>query len=172
MAGSFKPPTAAHWDMVEKYAEMADKVVVIVSNPQKANSIRKTATGQAISAEQSKEVFETYVKRYGLAGKVEVVVSPLPSPVSAAYSYIDSLSGVNVVLGVSKKGGDEARFAKTKARYADKTEIYMVDPLESAVDPYVSPNGIPMSATDARAAMADPEAFEKYLPAKLSPADI
>lgn len=127
--------------MVEKYTEMADKVVVIVSNPQKASSVRKTATGRAISAEQSKAVFEIYAKRYGLAKKVEVVVSPLLSPVSTAFSYIDSLSGVNVVLGVSKKGGDEARYAKTKARYADKTEIYMVDPLETAAEPYVSPSG-------------------------------
>ena len=33
VAGAIKPPQAGHWDMVQKYAEKADEVIVLISDP-------------------------------------------------------------------------------------------------------------------------------------------
>ena len=33
VAGSMKPPHAGHWDMVQQYAEKADEVIVLISDP-------------------------------------------------------------------------------------------------------------------------------------------
>lgn len=108
---------------------MADRVVVLVSDPKKRASLRTTATGRPVSPQQAVEVFEIYAKRYGLADKVEARVSSRPSPVSAAFEFIDSLKEKNVVLGVSMKDGDESRFATVQARYAGSPDVYLYDPL-------------------------------------------
>ena len=33
VAGSFRPPTKAHFWMVQQYAEKADEVIVLISDP-------------------------------------------------------------------------------------------------------------------------------------------
>ena len=43
VGGSFKPPHAGHWYMVEQYAKKADEVVILISDPKSAKSIRKPA---------------------------------------------------------------------------------------------------------------------------------
>ena len=50
IGGSFKPPHAGHWYMVEQYAKKADEVVVLISDPKSAKSIRKTSAGTVITA--------------------------------------------------------------------------------------------------------------------------
>ena len=50
VAGSFKFPTVAHWSMIEQYADKADEVVGLISDPKNPKSIRKTATGTVITA--------------------------------------------------------------------------------------------------------------------------
>ena len=55
----------------------------------------------------SKEIFELYIRKYGLSSKVKVEVSKEPSPITAMFKYVDdNLKDVNVIFGVSKKGGD------------------------------------------------------------------
>ena len=50
VGGSFKPPHAGHWYMVEQYAKKADEVVVLISDPKSAKSMRKTSAGTVITA--------------------------------------------------------------------------------------------------------------------------
>lgn len=50
VAGSFKFPTVAHWNMVEQYASKANEVIVLISDPKSPKSIRKTVFGTAITA--------------------------------------------------------------------------------------------------------------------------
>lgn len=50
VAGSFKPPHAGHWHMVEMYAKEADEVVILISDPKSEKSMRKTSAGTAITA--------------------------------------------------------------------------------------------------------------------------
>jgi hypothetical protein len=44
-------------------------------------------------------------------------------------------------MGVSKKGGDEARFKSAEKYYADNEHINLLNPLETAVEPYLDKNG-------------------------------
>ena len=99
----------------------------------------------------SKDIFELYIKKYGLSSKVKVEVSKEPSPITAMFKYVDdNLKDVNVIFGVSKKGGDESRFKSVQKYYADNEHIHLIDPMTTAVEPYVDEDGQPISATDAR----------------------
>ena len=111
--GSFKPPHAGHLDMVKKYSKMADKVIVLISQPS-AKSERKTATGKVISPLEAQEIFQTYVDAARLPN-VEVVISNHPSPVKSAYDYAETLEGVDVIFGASQKGNDWKRWAAAPA---------------------------------------------------------
>ena len=171
VGGSYKPPHCGHLDMVMKYADMADEVKVIISDPKSEKSIRKTSNGTVITPEMSKKIWDIYIKRYGLKN-VTAEVSTEPSPITALYKYVDdNLSDVNVIFGVSKKGNDAARFKTALKYYADNEHIDLIDPETTAVDPYVS-SGQPVSATDIRNNINDALILKKMLPGKLSDSDI
>lgn len=173
VSGSFKPPTKAHFWMVQQYAEKADEVIVLISDPKSKKSIRKTALGTIITPQMSKEIFELYIKKYGLSSKVKVEVSKEPSPVTAMFKYVDdNLKDVNVIFGVSKKGGDESRFKSAMKYYADNEHINLLDPMITAVEPYKSTDGKEISATDLRDNIDNPAFVKSMLPDKLSASDV
>ena len=74
--GAFKPPHAGHLDMVEKYTQDADRVVVLISAPTK--NARKLPNGKEITAEHSRQIWNLFV---GSNPKVEVYQSSHASPV-------------------------------------------------------------------------------------------
>ena len=171
VSGSYKPPTPGHLYMVQHYADEADEVVILVSAPKAAKSVRKTALGTAITPEMSKQIWEIYLKAYGIKN-ADVQVSSEPSPVTAMFKYVDdNLKDVNVIFGVSKKGGDEQRFKSAMKYYDDNDSINLLDPLETAVEPYTGEDGKAVSATDLRNALDKPDEVKKMLPSKLSSAD-
>ena len=120
--GAFKPPHRGHLAVIGALKKQAKKVVVLISNPMgatRALPLSKTV----ITAEKSKEMFE---KMLGGISGVEVVISPEPSPVSAAIQYVedapsDDLStapkGSTVILGCGDKGSDIDRY-KNVNKYA------------------------------------------------------
>lgn len=174
VAGSWKPPHAGHLDMIQKYADKADEVVVLISNPKSKKSLRPTCFGTYITPEMSKDVLDLYVQKYGLKN-VEVMVSPEPSPITAMFKYVDdNLKDVDVIFGVSKKDDDLKRFSNIQ-KYADelhnKNNVNILDPSTTAVEPYEA-NGKPISATDIRANLDKPDVVKPMLPAKLSDADV
>lgn len=172
VSGSYKPVTAGHLFMVEQYAKMADHVIVLISDPKSVKSIRKTCLGTVITAEMSKQIWQIYLKRYNLTN-VEVLVSNEPSPITAMFKYVDeNLSDVNVIFGVSKKGGDELRFKSAMKYYADNEHINLLDPATTAVEPYVSKDGVPVSATDIRNNIDKPYVVRTMLPDRLTDADV
>ncbi|HBM96662.1 TPA: hypothetical protein DD394_03965 [bacterium UBP9_UBA11836] len=121
----------------------------------------------------SKDILDIYVKCYGLSNKINVIISPEPSPIAAMFKYVDEkLNDVNVIFGVSKKAGDEKRFKSAMKYYADNEHINLLDPLTTAVDPYLDEKGNPVSATDARNSLDDPEKLKTFLPKKLTKDDI
>lgn len=169
-AGSYKPCTAGHLFMIEQYAKTADEVIILISDPKK--SVRKTNLGTVITPEMSKEIWEIYLRRYGLKN-VKVEVSPEASPITAMFKYVDdNLKDVNVIFGVSKKGGDESRFKSAMKYYEDNEHIRLLDPIKTAVEPYSSPDGTPISATDIRNNIDKPEVIRPMLPAKLTDSDV
>lgn len=173
LGGSYKPPHAGHWHMVLEYLKMADKVIVIISNPQSPKSIRKTKFGTVITPEISKKIFEIFTNRYNVQDKVEIWISDKPSPITALYDYTDNnLKNVNVIFGSSKKGGDEKRFASAVKYYEDNLDINLINPLEVAVQPFKSKDGIEISASIIRDNIDNPEIIRKMMPSKLTEEDI
>lgn len=213
--GSFKPPHKAHWEMVMKYIDTADKVIVLISNisstaissrplsltnlkdlgkikayaDSKLNdneellailddltsdaesisfqtlsksmtdiltlnlndnkfntmiqkylirlnkslfrSIRKTANNIEITPEMSKEIFEIFIKAYNVQDKVDIRISNEASPITATYGLAnDSCKNCKILLGVLKKGGDEARWNDLKQSEENPTNKLVASPVE------------------------------------------
>jgi hypothetical protein len=101
--------------------------------------------------------------------KIEVYESSHASPINAAYEISGRTgdrekaaekmgmepisSGNTIILGASNKGGDATRWTGARKYVGDDLEL--IDPMESAVEPLVRPNGEPFSATDMRDLLGD-----------------
>lgn len=146
-------------------------MVILISAPKSSKSLRKTALGTVITPQMSKKIWELYIKRYGLKN-VKVAISAEPSPVTAMFNYVDNnLNDVNVIFGVSTKGDDVKRFKNALKYYEDNEHINLLDPVETAVEPFKDPSGKAVSATDIRDNLDKPDEVKKMLPDKLSNAD-
>ena len=162
--GAFKPPHMGHVDMVEQYTQDADRVIVLISAPTKNG--RKLPNGKEITADHSRQIWNLFV---GANPKVEVYESSHASPINAAYEIsgqagqrekvaekmgMDPINaGDTIILGASNKGGDAKRWTG-----ADKyvgSDLNLVPPMESAVEPLMRANGEPFSATDMRNLLGD-----------------
>jgi len=159
--GAFKPPHLGHLDMVRQYAEQADKVIVLISSPLRANRL---ILGQRISTIKSMEIWEMLLDDAGIPD-VKLEVSPKwPSPVAATYDYIGENSplepGTKIILGASQKGGDFKRW-RSAAKYVNPA-LELLPPEETAVIPANRPSGEPYSATDARKMLEQGENADEF----------
>lgn len=163
--GSFKPPHAGHADMISKYSKIADDVIVIISAPGKQK--RLTKSGKEITPEMAKKIFEIYKKVLGWKN-VEFVISNAPSPVKAAYDYVEELKDVDVLLGASDKGGDYKRWMSATKYFAEHNpSVTIIDPQKAAVKAYKE-----VSASTIRDNVDNPAIIKELLPDKLSDKDI
>ena len=169
--GAFKPPHRGHLEMVQHYAEMADRVVIMVSP-----LARKTPSGKQVGFEASKAIWEIYLRDAGLADKVDVIRAPVNSPVLATYQFVENKDdspelaqpGDRVIPGCSTKGGDEDRFKANFEKYA-REGVQIVDPLECA---FVA-SGDALSASDFRAAIdASSMDLERFVPDGTNPQEV
>ena len=149
--GAFKPPHRGHLDMVRKYANMADEVIVLISRPTKSG--RKLPNGREITAEDSLKIWKTLAAGMD---NVDIRISPHASPLTAAYEYVGDEGPINVgdrvMLGCSNKGGDCKRWAGAAKYIKQGVELVPV----TGVEPTERDNGQPYSATDFRNALGDP----------------
>ncbi len=154
--GAFKPPHKGHLDMVRKYAEVADEVVVLISRPTKSG--RRLPNGREVTAEDSLKIWD--VLAAGMPN-VRVEISTHASPINAAYEYVGDEGPLNVgdrvMLGCSTKGGDCKRWAGAQKYIKRGVELIPV----TGVEPTVRASGAPYSATDFRNALGDPNAREE-----------
>ena len=169
--GAFKPPHRGHLEMVQHYAEMADRVVIMVSP-----LARKTPSGKQVGFEASKAIWEIYLRDAGLADKVDVIRAPVNSPVLATYQFVENKDdspelaqpGDRVIPGCSTKGGDEDRFKANFEKYA-REGVQIVDPLECA---FIA-SGDALSASDFRAAIDDASVgLERFVPDGTNPQEV
>ena len=148
--GAFKPPHKGHLDMVEKYARVADEVIVLISRPTKSG--RTLPNGREVTAEDSEAIWK--ILAAGL-DNVDIKISTHASPVNAAYEYVGAEGPINigdtVILGASKKDDDWKRW--TGAEKYVKEGVNLIPPEQSAVTPTERANGKPYSATDFRNAL-------------------
>lgn len=150
--GAFKPPHKGHLDMVRKYAEMADEVIVLISRPTRSG--RKLPNGREITAEDSLEIWNVLLRDLP---NVRADISPHASPINAAYEFVGDEGPLNlgdkVILGCSTKGGDCNRWTGAAKYIKDGVELIS----DTGVEPTQRASGQPYSATDFRNALGDPE---------------
>lgn len=146
--GAFKPPHKGHLDMVRKYADVADEVVVLISRPTKSG--RKLPNGREITAEDSLKIWNVLTS--GMPN-VRVEISTHASPINAAYEYVGDEGPLNVgdkaILGCSNKGGDCKRWTGAEKYIKQGVELVPV----TGVEPTARASGEPYSATDFRNAL-------------------
>ena len=153
--GAFKPPHKGHLDMVRKYADDADEVIVIISKPTKNG--RYLPNGREITSKDSLNIWNILVSDLP---NVDVIESKThASPINAAYEYVGKDGPLNigdtVILGASTKDDDWKRWTGAEKYVKDGVEL--IPPEQSAVVPTERPDGTPYSATDFRNALGNPE---------------
>ncbi len=153
--GAYKPPHKGHLDMVRKYAEMADEVVVIISKPTKHG--RYLPDGREITSADSLKIWNVLVSDLPNV-KVEASKDHA-SPITAAYDFIGDKGPLNVgdkvILGASTKDDDWKRWVGAE-KYV-KDGAILLDPEKTAVVPTLRPSGEPYSGTAFREALGNPE---------------
>jgi len=181
--GSFKPPHKGHFELMKSYLKDANKVVVLISDPQKDTSIRFVdVPGQEnkveITPNASKRIFELYIENAGLKNKIEVWDiwnKGFTNPIQFIHEYLTEIgeSGdkKKVVLGVSTKdAGDEKRFNQMKQAFSKYPNLEIVN---APRDPLGS-----ISATDMRDAITnamrtgDMDTLKDFIPNEVSPESI
>ena len=176
--GSFKPPHRGHYEMIRQYAELAYNVLVLVSAPSE-KSQRVTRDGKVITPEVAKQILELYTRDLT---NVDIEISPIPSPVGAAYAALEEISSnpprtavgkPRVVLGASKKDNDWRRWLGA-ADWAEKKKlnIQVMDPERTAVDVVDRPDGVPYSASNIRDNFDTPEAIISDIPDGVDPEEV
>ena len=168
--GAFKPPHRGHLEMIQHYADMSDRVVIMVSP-----LARKTPSGKQVGFEVSKAIWEIYLRDAGLTDKVDVIRAPVNSPVLATYQFVENKDdspelaqpGDRVIPGCSTKGGDEGRFRASFEKYA-REGVQIVDPLECA---FVA-SGDALSARDFRAALDAGAGLDRFVPEGTDPSEV
>jgi len=160
--GAFKPPHRGHLHMLKQYAEIADKVVVFISNRP-----REAPGGRAVGADVAVTLFKKYIQVSGLEQKVEIKIADAVSPIVSMLEFISSLpKNTNVVLGTSGKGEDSKRFENFE-KYAPEG-VKLLYGKDWSVDPLREKN-MAFSSTLMRKAIAngDENSFASFLPDEL-----
>jgi plasmid maintenance system antidote protein VapI len=181
--GSFKPPHRGHFELLKSYLKDANKVVVLISDPQKDTSIRfidipNQDNKIEVTPNAVKRIFDLYIDDANLKGKIEVWDiwnHGYNNPIQFIYDYMREIGEAGdkkkVVLGVSTKdAGDEKRFSQMKQEFSKYPNLEIDNaPRE--------PLGA-ISATDFRNAITkamvtgDIEELQQYIPQGVSPESI
>ena len=109
----------------------------------------------------SKEIFEIFAQAYGVQNKVDIRISKSASPISATYGLVNNAcKNCKILLGVSKKGGDESRWNDLKQSEENPTNQLISSPVDVQTM---------LSATDLRNGINNLQ--REWFPEKLSNED-
>ena len=159
VAGGFKPPHRGHLEMIQHYANIADRVKLFIG--QSARPIRGDKAGRSINAEQSLAIWNQYLCDAGLSDRVDVEIIS-GSPMKASYSVLeDATPGQTILMGCGEK--DTYFSPEALAKYTPEGVKAQAAPCPNIVDPHTKK---PYSATAVRDTIKnnDLEAFAKFLP--------
>jgi cytidyltransferase-like protein len=142
--GKFKPPHAGHFDVVAKAANIADKVIVIMSQGSK----------DEFTPEDSMKVWNLY--KDILPSNVEIVISQKPSPINDAFDIIKDKTQDFIVLYGKGERGRYGSIERDTEKYSN-VKIVDAGTFEG------------LHATDLRNAIRnkDLEDIQKHLPASI-----
>ncbi len=161
--------------VVEYLSERFDKVLVFISDPKSAASIRMN-----LNASQAAEIFNIYIAAAGLSDKALAIASNLPSPLTAAFTYAEKEQfepNAKLYFAVSSKDSD--RFKSLNAGPFLERNPTLVS-LDAVIIPAITGPQGEISAKQLRAIIADQaatrdekqEQLSAYLPSYLSDSDI
>jgi len=157
IAGGFKPPHQGHLQMVEFYADKADKVKLYIG----ANSRPLKNSDGEINADQSRQIWEVYLEDAGLSDKVEIDIVP-GSPMKLAYKALEEAEpGQTIIMGCGEK--DTYYSPDRLAPYVPEGVNLEAAPCPNIVDPNTDK---PFKAEYAREAIRDQdiEKFAQFVP--------
>jgi hypothetical protein len=166
--GSFKPPHAGHFEMIKHYAGMSDVCYVIIGDPKKETSIRKTPKGKIITAKDAQKIFEIYSSSHGITN-IEYIITTIP--VKFVMDYIAAAKeGEKIILGVSDSENDVARYSGAE-KYLKPGVQFEILPYKAEVSTGAKTK---ISATDFRTAIDSQNVgkIKRFLPGNLSDNDI
>lgn len=162
--GSFKPPHVGHMAVVKALAVEYDQVIVLVSDP-------KEKVRSNITAQQSEEIFNIYIKELGI-GNAKAIASTAPSPIRAAYDIIEKEKfAPNTTLVIATSTKDAGRYPqavldKSAAKNPTKPTVK-----EATIPAITTGSGKAFSATEFRNAIkavetgsAKPETLYQFMP--------
>ena len=178
--GKFKPPHRGHLGLVEALSQHLvrpqDRVLVLIS-PLSVHTDGKIE----ISAKDSKKVWNAFLESAGLQDKVQVLISPINSPVKAAYALLDNeIDGFETMPGdfcipgastkIDERSGkpDYERFARFDQYTPSVEGLTLGNAEEWAVEPFVDDSGTEFSATNFREAIDANYGLEDFLPEGVS----
>ena len=118
--GSFKPPHKGHFAMIDHFASLADKTIVVISDPKNPAKIRRTPINDLeITPDQAQEILKIYTE----GRPVEYIIKT--SPVTYVYDYLAEKAqpGQKILLGVSGKGDDANRYNNAQKYAPDGVEV-------------------------------------------------
>ena len=179
--GGFKPPHKGHLSLLlQAVKEYPDAIVHITSGPTK-----RAAGDLEVSAEQAKQVWEKYIKAYGINNKVEldyfdrfktnrkkkdgsVITSSSPF-LRIGLRMENEITPTSKIVAVSSED-EHINFVKNAVDYLNdnKGKDFEFEPLKAGkieVEP-----GVKFSATQMRKAISegDFDTFKAFMPEKLS----
>ena len=107
--GGFKPPHRGHLSMVAHFANLADKVLILIGKKP-----RRLPNGKEITLDEALRVWEIYLEDSQLEN-VEIVAIE-SNPTATAYQILeDALPGQTIIMGCGAK--DEERFSSNMTQY-------------------------------------------------------
>ena len=123
-------------------------------------SIRKAGTRE-ITPETSLQIFEIFINAYNLKDKVIASISESPSPITDTINFVNyKCKNCKILLGVSEKGGDDARWNGINKSIKNETVEVIPSPVQVTTM---------LSATDVRNNIDNLK--KEYFPDKISDED-
>ena len=178
--GSFKPPHQGHFELMKSYLKYANKVVVLISDPQSGDSIRfidmpgNPTNKIEFTADASKRVFDIYIDNDPSAdGKIEVWdiwnKEGVSNPIQYIHEWLKKVgkSGdkIKVALGVSTKdAGDEKRFNQMKEDFAEYPNIELEAIVQEPIGSYSADDMRSLIPTALQGDEQAAKALQKFLP--------
>ena len=100
--GSFKPPHRGHYSVAKALQNIPNigQVVVLISAPSKA------VRSSRVTPEKAKKIWEAYINAETLGIGVEIEISSEPSPIRAAYRYIEETAEDNETVYLATSTAD------------------------------------------------------------------
>ena len=159
VAGGFKPPHRGHMEMIQHYADMADRVKLFIGKSPRP--IRGDKNGRTVTAEQSIAIWEKYLADAGLGDRVDLEIIS-GSPMKASYSVLENAEpGQTILMGCGEK--DTYYSPEALAQYTPEGVKAHAAPCPTILDPNTRKA---YSATAVRDTIKnnDLEGFAKFLP--------